>query len=256
MGTTPTPAPSGSTAAVPPAGEGLSESSRIIDTFIAPSKTFTDINRKANWWAPWILMAVLSIVFAWVLDSKIGFQRVVDNQLKGSPKQMEQLEKAPPDQREQQLKYRVIGTRYFVYATPILLLLFAVTTAAVLMGSFNFGAGAQVSFSKSMAVVMYSYLVGTVTTILAIVSIVAGTDPEGFRIENPVATNLGFFVSSADHPALYVFLSSFDVVTIWMLVLIALGFTYVTKAKKGTAFAIVFGWWIVWRLALVGLAAM
>ena len=40
----------------------LSEGARIVNTFIAPSKTFTDLRRSASWWAPWILIAVFAIV--------------------------------------------------------------------------------------------------------------------------------------------------------------------------------------------------
>ena len=98
MGTTPAPAPNGSVSAVPP-GEGLSQSSRIIDTFIAPSKTFTDINRNSSWWVPFVLMTIVSILFVFAIDQKIGFQRVADNQLKANPKQMDQFEKLPPDQQ-------------------------------------------------------------------------------------------------------------------------------------------------------------
>ena len=73
MGTTPAPAPNGSVSAVPP-GEGLSQSSRIIDTFIAPSKTFTDINRNPSWWVPWVLMSVVSMAVRLGGDQKIGFR--------------------------------------------------------------------------------------------------------------------------------------------------------------------------------------
>ena len=33
-----------------PMGTGLSEVERVVDTFIAPTKTFTDILRSASWW--------------------------------------------------------------------------------------------------------------------------------------------------------------------------------------------------------------
>ena len=103
---------------------------------------------------------------------------------------------------------------------------------------------------------MYRTCRAIITTLLAIVSIIAGADPEGFRIENPIATNPGFFFSSTDHPALYKLASSIDVLTIWTLALMAIGFTYISKAKKGTSVAIVFGWWIVVTLIGVGFAAM
>ena len=41
-----------------PSGPGLSQVERVVDTFVAPSKTFTDILRDQAggcriWWAQW-----------------------------------------------------------------------------------------------------------------------------------------------------------------------------------------------------------
>ena len=41
---------SSASAAMPPETQSLSEVERVIDTFVAPSKTFTDIRRNASWW--------------------------------------------------------------------------------------------------------------------------------------------------------------------------------------------------------------
>ena len=99
-------------------------------------------------------------------------------------------------------------------------------------------------FGAAMAVTMYAFLPSVIRTLLAIVSLLAGSDPDAFRIDNPIATNPGFFLSSAEHPALYKLASSIDVFTIWTLVLMVIGFTCISKAKKGTSAAIVVGWGI------------
>jgi hypothetical protein len=41
----------------------LSEGARLVNTFIAPSKTFTDLGRNASWWAPFILISVAALAF-------------------------------------------------------------------------------------------------------------------------------------------------------------------------------------------------
>ena len=255
MGTIPAPAPNGSVSAVPP-GEGLSQSSRIIDTFIAPSKTFTDINRSSSWWLPWLLISVISLVFVIVAGQKVGFEKITNTQMQSNPKQVERMEKLPPDQRAQNMALAVKITQGISYSTPLLFLLFAVIIAAVLLGTFNFGAGTQMKFGAAMAVTMYAFLPSVIRTLLAIVSLLAGSDPDAFRIDNPIATNPGFFLSSTEHPALYKLASSIDVFTIWTLVLMVIGFTCISKAKKGTSAAIVVGWYIVVTLIGVGFAAM
>lgn len=255
MSSTPVPAPS-SSPSVPTPGEGLSQSSRIIDTFIAPSKTFTDINRSTSWWVPWLLMSVISLAFVMVAGQKVGFEKITNTQMQSNPKQVERMEKLPPDQRAQNMALAAKITQGISYATPLFILLFTVIIAAVLMGTFNFGAGTQMSFGAAMAVTMYSFVPSIIKTVLATVSLLAGADPDAFRIDNPIATNLGFFLSSTEHPALYKLASSIDIFTIWTMILMVIGFTCISKAKKGTSAAIVFGWYIVVTLIGVGFAAI
>jgi hypothetical protein len=76
-----------------------------------------------------------------------------------------------------------------------------------------------------------------------------------FTFQNPVATNPGYFIDRAAHPVLGSLLTSFDIFTIWTLALTAIGITCISKVKRGTAFAVVFGWFGVVVLIGVGLAA-
>jgi hypothetical protein len=89
-------------------------------------------------------------------------------------------------------------------------------------------------------------------SMLAILSLVAGVSSDGFTFQNPVATNPGYFVDRAAHPVLGSLLTSFDIFTIWTLALTAIGITCISKVKRGTAFAIVFGWFAV--VVLIGVA--
>ena len=58
-------------------GAGLSQVERVVDTFIAPSKTFTDILRSTSWWLPFLLLVVVSLGATVVVDKQVGFERVV-----------------------------------------------------------------------------------------------------------------------------------------------------------------------------------
>ena len=72
----------------------LSQGARIIDTFIAPSKTFTDLKRSAAWWAPWLVISIFSILFIFAIGKQIGFEQVNKNIISRSPKQAELKAKA------------------------------------------------------------------------------------------------------------------------------------------------------------------
>ncbi len=234
---------------------GLSEVERIIDTFVAPTKTFTDLRRNASWWAPFVLMVILSAAFVYVGGQKVGFRKAMENQMHAQPKQEAQLEQLPPAEREQRLQTGTKITKGISYAFPLIQLLILAIISAILFATFKFAAGADVPFKVAMAIVVYASLPGLLKGALAILSLLVGANPDSFTFQNPVATNPGYFLNPADSPALYSLASSFDIFLIWTLVLTAIGFTCVSKVKRGTAFAIVFGWWLLFTLAGAGIAS-
>jgi hypothetical protein len=239
-----------------PGPEPLSEGSRILNTFIAPGKTFADLNRSAMWLVPFLLSTIVTLGFMFTVDKKIGFDRVAENQVKMNQKAADRLDQLTPDQREKQMEMSAKFTRYFAYGSPVIGLLFLVIMALILWGSYSFGAGSQVSFGKSIAVVAYANLVGITKFILAIIAIFAGADSDNFTLQNPVATNLGFLFDPVQHKVLYALGSQIDIINFWIISLVAIGFTYICKVKRGTSFAIVFGWWAVLALIGVGAAAL
>ena len=250
-----------STAAATPATPEvapLSTAGRIVNTFVAPTKTFLDLKRKTTWtsWiAPWLVIVAMSLTYAAVVSKKVGFEQVLQNNLEASPKRAAQLEKLPPEQRAQQMKVSLGITQAITYGFPLLVLIGAALVGGLLMATFNFGAGAEVSFKTALAIVMYSSLMGAVSDALAMVSLLAGADPEGFLIQNPVATNPAYFMNPADSPALYALAASFNVITIWKWVLYAIGFACVSKMSKGTTITVCFGWFLLITLIGVGFAA-
>ncbi|MGA8432174.1 MAG: YIP1 family protein [Candidatus Sulfotelmatobacter sp.] len=246
----PIPAPSATPEVVP-----LSQAARIIDTFIAPSKTFTDLRRSAAWWAPFFLMAIISTVFVYTVGQKIGFRKVMENQMQAQPKQQERLEQLPPDQREERMVGGAKFTAIISYAFPAITLLIWLMIAAVMYATFRFAAGADVSFKVSLAIVIYAALPLMLKSLLAMISVAAGMSPDSFSFQNPVATNPGYFMSPANGVFLYSVATGIDIFMIWTLALTAIGFTCVSKVKTGTSYAIVFGWWLVFTLIGASLAS-
>ena len=109
----------------------LTESSRVINTIVAPSKTFTDIRRNASWWVPWLVLSVVSLAFAFTVDKRVGFDTVMQNLGRLTPKQAEKMEQMPPDQRAKVEKVQVMSRKVMSYAAPVgLLLLFCLALGA------------------------------------------------------------------------------------------------------------------------------
>ena len=243
-----------SSSAPTPETAPLSEGARIIDTFIAPSKTFTDLRRNASWWGPFLLMVIVSTIFVYSAGQKIGFRKIMENQMEAQPKAQARLEKLPADQREAQMEGGAKFTAVISYVFPIITLLIWLIITTAMFATFKFAAGADVSFKVSFAIVVYAALPLMLKTLLALLSVVAGMSPDSFSFQNPVATNPGYFMNPSDNVFLYSLATNFDIFMIWTLILTAIGFTCVSKVKTGTSYAIVFGWWAVFALAGAALA--
>jgi hypothetical protein len=200
-------------------------------------------------------MAMVSLLFVYVVDQKIGFRKVVENQMQLAPKQADRLERLPADQRQTILQRQVTYTRIISYAYFVVTLARNAIVAAVLLATLKFGAGADVKYKTLFALVMYASLPQVLKSLLAILSLVAGVSSDAFTFQNPVASNPGYFIDPAASPVLYSLLTGLDIFTIWTLALTAIGITCISKVKTGTAFAVVFGWFGVALLLGAGFAA-
>lgn len=240
----------------PPETAPLSEPQRILNVFFSPSKTFADLRHNASWWGPFLLVVIVSVLFVTVVDQKVGFRKTVENQLRTQPKQADQLEKMSPEEREKNMQARTTGTKYFSYAFPVILLIIWAVMAGILLATLKFGLSADVTFKALFALVIYAGLPGLFKSLLAILSLLAGVSGDSFTFQNPVATNPGYFIDPTTNPILYAFLGSFDVFSIWTIVLVSIGIACIAKVKSGTAYAVAFGWFAVTILLGTGIAAL
>ncbi len=220
----------------------LSQGARIIDTFIAPSKTFADLRRSAQWWLPFLVTIFAFWGLVYVSEQKVGVQKMMENDLHARPKAEAQYEKATPEQRQQQLK--ITGIAYYI-VFPVIILLIWLVMSGLQFGTFKVGANADISYSQSLAVVVYAGLPMVLRHLLAMVSVLAGASADGFTLNNPIASNPGYFMNPVDSPFLYFIASQLDIFLLWTLALTAIGFATTGKVKLGTSFAIVIGWWAV-----------
>lgn len=234
---------------------GLGQMGRVVNTFVAPTETFRDILRSAAWWLPFVLMVVFSIGATYAIDRKVGFDRVAENQINASQKQQEAMSELTPQERAAQMHRVELGVRYSSYGTPVIVVIWLLIYAGIMLGSFNFGLGARMSYGQCMAVTMYAslpYLL--LRSILTMVTVWFGNNAEGFSLQNPIGTNLAYYLSDAA-PWLKALLMQFDVLALWTLVLTVVGMKTVAKVKTGPAAAVVIGWWLLLMIVTVAATA-
>ncbi len=230
----------------------LSEVERIVDTYVAPSKTFTDIRRSARWWGPYILSILVSVLFTFAMAQRIGWDRVAQNTLAQSPSQQQRMENMTPEQRATMVGQVAAAIKYTAYATPVIALLVLLIVSAVLLGTINFIFGGQARFGQMFAVVNYAYLPNVLKYLFAAVMLYVAPDPDRFNIQNPVGTNPGFFLEPDTSKWISSLLSSIDLFSIWIVVLLVIGCAIVGRVRRGQAATAVVGWYVL--ATLIGAA--
>jgi hypothetical protein len=222
----------------------LNQVQRVIDTFSAPSKTFTDVKRSASWWLPWLIGVVVTLILGVVVQQKIGWDKTYQNILKQSPTQQQRVEGLPADQQARTMQMGANITKYTFWLTPLLGLIVAVIAAAVLMATVNFGFGGTAKFGQMMAMWFYATLPWSIQGILGTVT-TWFVDPDSFNLKNFVGTNLGYYMPPDWPKTLIALGTGLDIFTIWALILMTIGCAIVGNIKKGQAAIVVWGWWVI-----------
>ena len=155
-------------------GAGLSQVERVVDTFIAPSKTFTDILRSTSWWLPFLLLVVVSFGATAVVEKQVGWVRVAENQIHQNPKQEEKMAGLTDAQKANQMGITAAIYRYTSYGAFVFILVFVGLFALIYWASFNFGLGARTTYGQMFAVCMYASLPRLLTALLSIVTLLFG----------------------------------------------------------------------------------
>ncbi len=234
----------------------MSQPTRILNTFFAPSKTFGSLHRNPTWWMAWLLLVLVSYGYVYTMDKKIGVEQITQSEIAKNTRAAEPFDRMAPEQRQQALERAARISRIIYYIVPVFSLVFYLIIAAVLMATFNFGLGTEVPFKVALAITIYGLLPSGISAIVGIVSMVAGVHPEGFNARNPVASNPAYFMDPLAHKFLYGLLSGLDVFSLWSVVLLGIGFACQSKVKRSTAIMVVLGWFVLVKLAGAGWAAM
>lgn len=236
---------------------GLSEVQRLVNTFVAPSKTFADIRTNANWWGPFLLGTLIFVAFLYTVEKKVGYEGVINYRFAHASFLQKAIERMPPDQRQEMMDKQIRSSHSSLYTSPIFALVFTAIFALLLMATFNLGFDAQIRFKTALAVVFYGWLPRSISALIAIGVMMLGVEPDGFDMENPVATHLGAILGAGtDSRYLYHLLAGVDLFSLWWVFLIGLGFATVAKKKISTqtGVIVVAVWFIVFVLLRVAIS--
>jgi hypothetical protein len=228
----------------------MSIAGRMAGVFHSPGDTFADVARRPDFIAPLVAGVMTAVAVTESMLAKIGMENILRMSV-------QQSKRSPmsPEQMEQAAKWGGMITHITGFvAVPVVLLIVAGVGLLIVNTIF----GARTNFKTAFSVTCYANLVSLIGGAMGLAMIFLG-DPEHFNVQNPIPSNIGFFLNPLETSKPLVSLaSSVDIFTLWFMALLGIGFSAAMerKVKAGVIFASFFGVWLVWVLAKAGLAML
>ena len=235
----------------PPIPENMSEIGRLAGMFFSPMPAFADIVRRPRWWIPMILIGILSVAAIAIFSQHIGWDQIVRKSIDQNSQNM------TTQQRQQAIAIASRIVPIVGYVAPVIAAVSIVVFAAVLILMTNVMLGADISFTSMMGIAGYASIPPTFVVAALTILVMFLKSPDDFDIQNPLAFNLGAFLSDGSARWLVTLCRSMDLFTFWRIGLLAVGITAAApKLKLGKALAAVIIPWLVWVALTTGLASL
>jgi len=219
--------------------EEMSAGQRVIGIFTSPQKVFQYLRVKPEFWIPVLLAVIVGVAVSYL---------VYDIALSDAIANYEKMD-IPDQQRDiilDSIESRRTGAwRYTsIFVFPIIGV-FAIFGAVALAYWFvgNVVLGGKAKYKQVFSAFAYSYLILTIVGTIVKVPLILSNQTL------KVQTSLAVFMSQeASDTALYRFLDAFDIFTIWMLVVFAIGYAVIYRFSQVKAFMGVFLTWLLYVL--------
>lgn len=223
--------------------KSMSEWQRIVGIFWEPRPVFEDLAVRPRWWVPLILMTVLAVGYVSTFSRLVGWESFMRQQIQSNTRTQQLSVEQQERIIQQQVKFAsVAGYGGSVVGVAVSTLLIA----AVLLGVFNLLGGTRLLYKQAFSITCYSFLPTALSTIMAWVVMLL-KDPSDFDLQNPHVLNVGAFLDpNTTAKWVHSLASSVDAFSIWVMLLLAIGFSAAAKNLRfAKSLTLVLSAWVV-----------
>jgi hypothetical protein len=226
--------------------------SRIAGVLFAPAEAFQEIARRPDILAPLLLIVALGYVSTLLIVPRF------DKESFAAEQASEILQKKPGTataDAERMGRVVAASTKVGLWFAPLLTLILCAVMAALFLFAFRLMAG-EGTYTQAFSVMLYAWLPFAIGGIITGIVVMARGSFSPMEAATLVKSNPAFLVDVKEQPALFALLSSLDVFSIWMLVLLVFGFSAVSTLSRKTSAIIVAVLWVCYVLLKTGGAAL
>jgi hypothetical protein len=225
---------------------------RIAGVLFSPGETFDDIARRPDFVVPLVLFVLLGFLSTAIVLPRFDYPSL-------EAQQARQMRKKNPNVTDADIerisRFTKASTKVVAWIIPVVIVCWYALVAGVLLLGFRLFGG-EGRYAQAFSATLYAWIPLMLFSIISgIVTFAQGTfDP--VTAATQVKSNLAFLVDLNAHPVLYTLLASFDVFTIWTIVLLVFGFAALSRTTKAKAATIVVSLWLALIVVRLGLAAL
>lgn len=225
---------------------------RIAGVLFAPAETFADIARRPDVLAPLVLLLAIGYVTTFIVMPMMDWDSIV-------AAQTEQMQAKNPNISDADAERMARMTRsmgqVMGYIGPLLGAILWLIIAGVLLLAFRL-MGGEGNFKQAFSATLYSWIPLTIFSILMTIVARARGSFDPMQAATLVKSNPAFLVDMKEQPVLFALLSSFDLFTIWTVILLIFGFAALARFSKAKSAAIIISLWLIMIVAKAGFAAL
>jgi hypothetical protein len=218
--------------------EEMNLAQRFIAVFTKPTELFNYLRVKPEYWAPFLIAIVLSIITTYL---------TYDLQVDATIERIENSERFSDEQKDIYLdgieEGRYGARRYlstFVFAPLGLAVLYLVASALFLFVG-NIVLGGKAKYVQVLSVFSYTFLILMITGLVLKLPFMLINQSIDFN------TSLSLFLpAAAKDTSIYRLFSAFDIFTLWFLAVFAIGFSIIYRFSQLKSFLSVFITWFIW----------
>ena len=228
----------------------MTEAGRLFGVFFEPGKVFADVAERPRWWVPVLITTIFAVAFTWALGEHIGWEKTVRQAIEANSRTAD----LPVEQREAAIQRATKFASTFGYIWAVIGPgIMTAIVALVLMGIFNGLMGTELKFVHAFAITAYAMLVRAFAAIFMTL-ILYLKPPEDFNVRVSPFSPAGYIDPQSLPKWLFSLLNSIDLFSIWMVILLAIGFAAASKKLKFSS--ALMGVAIPWVLVVLAMMSM
>lgn len=233
----------------PAAPERKGSLRRMVGALFAPDETFRDIATRPDVLVPMIVLVILTIISSAVVVPRMDVAGAIRDQMESSNRNMS------PEDIDRSVRFMSAFSRAAGYVAPLISICFWALIAGILLLAFRMF-GSLGTYKQAFSATLYAWIPLTLNSIIATIVIAAKGSVDPREMPTVVRSNPAFLVDFKEHPVAFSFLSSLDLFTIWTVVLLIIGFAFVSRTSKARSAVTIISLWAFALAIKIGFAAL